>query len=564
MSAKQQIAIGYLRISDPKQLTGSSLEDQEKAIRAHVKSKGWELYKDQVFNDIFTGITSLRPTYQFLLEEIRENKGRIDFFVIKVLDRISREGAAEYFSMKDELSALGVELRDTQDIIQPAINTLSHTGVGFEWSMVSSSRMTETILAEMGRQERVNILTRTVSGSLERIETGYHVRAPNDGYVNVEVVDANGKVRYINAPDPERAKFIEMIFEMSDKGVFSDKEIVEKINACGYKTKIKKKWNKKRDTVIGSIGGTPMTVKGMQALRKNPIYCGVKIENWGNTISKKMVVKTINSGLVTVELFNRVNKGKVFVQELENNLVQVLYNQQPEKSVQKRNKFRTDFIFKNIILCPYCRKPLKASGSTNGKTSKKYPAYHCGRKHKQFSVSKKELHFNVMTYLNQIKFQKKYISIFEKVLVHKFREEQKGNSQAQVSVNQKIIDLHTQLQNILGAIKVTKSERMREDLEKEYDGLCIELDETRVERGKLEITELELDSFVTCAKNLVEHPTNMLANIENKAEQLALFHLFFDEFPTYTEIVSGTPKLSLIFAITKPQHDAEALLVSLC
>ncbi len=40
------------------------------------------------------------------------------------------------------------------------------------------------------------------------------------------------------------------------------------------------------------------------------------------------------------------------------------------------------------------------------------------------------------------------------------------------------------------------------------------------------------------------------------------FGLVFNEIPTYPEILNGTTKLSLIFAITKPQHDAEALLVT--
>ena len=79
----------------------------------------------------------------------------------------------------------------------------------------------------------------------------------------------------------------------------------------------------------------------------------------------------------------------------------------------------------------------------------------------------------------------------------------------------------------------------------------------------MEVKEDDIHAFIAHAKILMEHPTEMLANITNKQEQLALFSLFFEEFPTYEEILSATPKLTLAFKLNKEAFDAKALKVTL-
>ena len=49
----------------------------------------------------------------------------------------------------------------------------------------------------------------------------------------------------------------------------------------------------------------------------------------------------------------------------------------------------------------------------------------------------------------------------------------------------------------------------------------------------------------------------------NMQEQLALYGLFFDEYPTYEEIVNGTPKLSLVFKLNDENKGIETQLVTL-
>ena len=49
------------------------------------------------------------------------------------------------------------------------------------------------------------------------------------------------------------------------------------------------------------------------------------------------------------------------------------------------------------------------------------------------------------------------------------------------------------------------------------------------------------------AKNIMEHPAEILLKPDNMRVQRDLFELVFNGIPTYEEIASGTPKMALIF-----------------
>ncbi len=55
----------------------------------------------------------------------------------------------------------------------------------------------------------------------------------------------------------------------------------------------------------------------------------------------------------------------------------------------------------------------------------------------------------------------------------------------------------------------------------------------------------------------------ILAEAVNKQEQASLYSLFFDEFPTYSEILNGTPKLSLLFKLNSELRDEKSQVVTL-
>ena len=61
----------------------------------------------------------------------------------------------------------------------------------------------------------------------------------------------------------------------------------------------------------------------------------------------------------------------------------------------------------------------------------------------------------------------------------------------------------------------------------------------------------------------MEHLGKILINQDNLQAQRALFGLVFEEFPTYQEIRSGTPKLSLVFKLFSDSEQVKSPLVTL-
>ena len=59
----------------------------------------------------------------------------------------------------------------------------------------------------------------------------------------------------------------------------------------------------------------------------------------------------------------------------------------------------------------------------------------------------------------------------------------------------------------------------------------------------------------------MEHPKEILLAPANMVLQKDLFELVFDGMPTYGEIVSGTPKMSLVFQLSAGFEDTQSQLV---
>ena len=105
----------------------------------------------------------------------------------------------------------------------------------------------------------------------------------------------------------------------------------------------------------------------------------------------------------------------------------------------------------------------------------------------------------------------------------------------------------------------TKSPVIREALEKRIEEIQIQILEAQGQRNKIEIKENDIHAFIKYAKYLMEHHQEMLLNQENYTVLRSLFGLVFDALPTYTEIVNGTPKLSLPYKLSDEFTDTESL-----
>jgi hypothetical protein len=95
----------------------------------------------------------------------------------------------------------------------------------------------------------------------------------------------------------------------------------------------------------------------------------------------------------------------------------------------------------------------------------------------------------------------------------------------------------------------TTKEVVEKRFEEQIDKLDKEIKQLELERNHSEATEHDFASYLKYAGELLEHPGKILLKPRKKEDQQAIWSLVFEELPTYEEIKTGTPKLSLCFNV---------------
>ena len=230
------------------------MEIQSSVCLKILTEKNWAL-RHEPWHESLSGRKSHRPVFEEILSFIDDHPGEVQHYIIRAIDRFTRGGDLTYDNMKYQLSKRGVAMVDSYGIIQPVINTLGHTGFEYPWSMQSPSEISEKVLSTVAKQEVTTILTRMIGEEIRLASQGYSVRAPEDGYINSKVTIDGNKKKTVKISDPKRAKFLIMSYDMRASGQYTDKEIVDRLNAMGYRTKKYTKWDKNHQKPIGQTGG---------------------------------------------------------------------------------------------------------------------------------------------------------------------------------------------------------------------------------------------------------------------------------------------------------------------
>lgn len=546
----------HCRVSTEKQAhEGESLTVQESICLAIAVRNGWSLAHPP-WLEAFSGRKTLRPAFAEILEFLDHNPGLVRYYVFRSIDRFTRGGSYTYEAMKRELASRGVAMVDSMGVIQAATNTLEDVGFEYEWSRFSPSEITEAVLATTAKSEINTILTRMIGQEIRLTQKGYKIRAPQDGYQN-QKVHVDGKRRTIQVPDPERATFYVRMFELRAEGQLTDAEIVDRLNAMGFRTRPFNRWDHAHQRIVGQRGSVPLTVKRLQEIIKRPIYCGVVWEKW----TKWLPVKAPYDGLVSIETYNAANRGKRFIRTSGDTL-ELLHDFNPDRVGTILNRNNPDFPFKNVILCPRCRKPFMASASRS-RSGKRVPAYHCARNHPRIGLNKATFEHVVQTYVNGLRFAPEAIDVIRVALVERYRSRQAEILDAASTMGHVVADLETQKAEIARAFSGTTSDVMRRALEAEVERLEARIARSATVRNVLELTEQDIQDYVRDIADLMEHPSELLKDPANPREQRRLFGLIFDELPTLDELASGTAKLTPIFWVCDGIDDPNSVLVRL-
>ncbi|HEY5442268.1 MAG TPA: recombinase family protein [Candidatus Saccharimonadales bacterium] len=542
--ATQMNAVAGIRVSTTKQaIAGDSPEDQQLQIDQYAAARGLTITKYFIFSE---SASKAEQPMQRAVNYCKDPRNDIQHFIIKSIDRFTRGGSFFYDTLKNQLDDCNVSLVDIYGVISnQKINTLEHLGVKYKWSEYSPTKKTEMLEAERAKDEVRDIQTRMIGAQIRYARMGYWVRRPLYGFNNVHIETREGK-RCILKPNEAEAPFVIKMFELRARNTMEDGQIVDELNKLGFRTRERIVRDKNdRTKVTDTIGGECLTLKQLWRMIENPVYAGVNPEKW--TLGQ--AVKCQFDGLVSIELFNAANRGKLIITEDETG-VHIHKRRPPEHLINKGAK-NPDFPYKRIVMCPECKKPLYGSAS-RGRHGKYFPAYHCDHRGHYFRKTKQEFDQTIENFVKCLQVSPAYIDALMDAVSGAFDKQQLTVFKDTATIEQRITELNKQVRIAVDKIKLVSSSAAIKYLEGDIMKLEAEISELQVEREQTKPQEpANIEKIKTYVSYYLEHLEELLLHHSNPVLQAKYFGVIFNQAPTFADIESGTPDISKITGVNE-------------
>lgn len=205
-------------------------------------------------------------------------------------------------------------------------------------------------------------------------------------------------------------------------------------------------------------------------------------------------------GIVSIELFNRANKGKRTIIEMSNHKIAIT-EKAPKENITPKGTRHTDFAFKKFVMCPECNKPLLGSAS-RGKTGQYYSYYHCDRRGHKFRVKKEELELRVLEFVTNLQFSQQDMDALFGAL-KAAHEKRVGLYEARINmIDGKVADL-TQKARETAKNYATIAPSAQQYLNEELENIDVQIKHLSLEKTNLETKKpIEIDKVIA-RKNIL-------------------------------------------------------------
>jgi site-specific DNA recombinase len=536
-------AVIAVRVSSEKQFhEGDSPEAQREQLKRLAASLNANVKKTFTFAE--SGAKADQPM-QAAIDYCRDPKNNIQFFLIKSIDRFTRGGADFYGPLKKQLDQIGVNLVDSYGIIsQQRVNTLDHLDISYSWSEYSPSQKTEYLEAERAKDELRDILTRVVGAEIRYTRIGYWMRQAPYGFIGEKVETRNGK-RTILKEHPVEGPLLKRIFELREAGILHDREIIADLNQRGFKTRahyIRDKYD--RTKILGKRGGNPLDKDAMDLLLRNPIYAGVNNEKWTNG----KPVRTVFDGLVSIETFNKANRGKVFIVD-DGDDITIQTEMAPPHQVNKGIR-NPEFPYRKFVGCSKCGSPMYGSTS-RGYNGTRYPAYHCNKGH-YFRIPKKELEDTIIEFVKRISLPQEQIDFITKLVMTEWERRQKAVDGELERYDVQIKELEAEAIVTVKKLKYLESETAIKYMEGDLTNIEQKIKQLKAERDKKATQEpINMGQVMSRVKYFLENLDKVLVKQIDPVKRAQFFGVFFNRIPTYEELKTRTENKALITGIAE-------------
>ena len=429
----------YVRVSTSMQVDGYSLEAQRERLLRFAEFQEMEVVREYCDAGKSGKNISGRPEFSQMLQDIAEDRDRVDFILVFKLSRFGRN-AADVLNSLQYIQDFGVNLICVEDGID---------------SSKDSGKLTITVLSAVAEIERENILVQTMEGRRQKAREGkWNGGQAPFGY---ELDSKNGTLT-VNSKEAEIVKII--FSKFVNEGLGAD-SICDYLNQHGYQ----KKKVKKNELNYFSRG---LIMK----ILDNPVYIG-KIA-YGRTATEK--VKGSRDQYKRVKTYDYMLIDGIHEAIVDQELWEAARIRRKETGVKwnKTHSLEHEHILSGILRCPVCGSGLV--GTVRRRKNKKSGEYKDDFYYKCLHRKKiDDIHFcNFRLVLNQdeINHQTEEI-ILDMVADPEFRDYMVSKLDEKVDVSALETEknqIMEQLRQVMGAKKKLTEMMERLDIgDKHYD-----------------------------------------------------------------------------------------------
>jgi site-specific DNA recombinase len=328
-------SVAYLRVSDPSQVEGHSLDAQERLFYELCKNRGWEpvkVYREEG-RSAFVEAIARRPVFRQLLEDAA--KEEFDEVVVHTLDRWSR-------NLRVMLESLAILAKHNVSLVSITENLDRSSPEG---------RLTGNLLGTVAEFASES-LGRHISKALDqRAHEGKHTGGIPFGYQSCWVEESGGRRARcvpehpggIHVHDREGPAVTEL-FRRYASGTTTLSQLASWLNGEGFRTRNTKKLPDPDGHLMA--GPRLFTTASVRGILHNPFYTG-------KVSYKRKLMPGAHQALVGQEVFD---------------LVQATLRKNSGRSETLHPKPEREYLLKGIIRCAYCGMPMWAQTYNSGRS----------------------------------------------------------------------------------------------------------------------------------------------------------------------------------------------------
>lgn len=233
-------ALGYLRISDKKQIKSESKNNQKAAIQRYADANNIQIVQ-WFFDEAKSGKNAEREELQKLLKVAIKMKGSIDYVVVYKMNRASRDIESYFGGIRSILNAKGIQIRSATE----------------HFDDTPSGHFMEAMHVLVGQLDNENKRETVIDNMRSLALQGYWQHKPIRGYQRHTIKNSEGKPRPSMVPNHEAEKVTDLLMRFN-RGDLIEAELLRYATTNG---------------LLG-LNGKPLTQEVLHNMIIRPEYAG--------------------------------------------------------------------------------------------------------------------------------------------------------------------------------------------------------------------------------------------------------------------------------------------------